>query len=157
VFEEVDRSHILDNFIDPGSARLIELETSSNNEIIGNTLDRGDVGIGLFGASTGNLVLRNIITMSAEAMYVDTAATGNRIFHNTMYMSGSIGDASPDAQFVNNLEADQGFVDPAAFDFHLVVGNPAIDGGSDLGLDLLPDSPERFLGAAPDLGAVETR
>lgn len=27
----------------------------------------------------------------------------------------------------------------------------------DTGLDLLPDSPERFLGAAPDLGAVETR
>jgi hypothetical protein len=158
VLDQVERSRILDNFIDPGSARLVELQASRDNEIIGNILDRGDVGIGLFAASTGNLVLRNVIIASGdEPMYVDAPATGNRVLHNTLYLCGAISDLAPDTQIENNLDMDQGFVDPAAFDFHLAAGNAALDAGTDLGLDLLPDRPERFLGPAPDLGAVETQ
>jgi hypothetical protein len=46
--------------------------------------------------------------------------------------------------------------DGASDSDHLVDGAPAIDGGTDLGLDMLPDQPARFLGSAPDLGAVES-
>ena len=157
VFTRVTRSQILDNLIDPGPARLISLEDSSNNEIVGNILDRGDVGIGLFGASNANLVLRNVIAANvSEAMYIAATAGGNRILHNTLYMTSEIVDGAADTELANNLEAAQGFVDPDTYDFRLAPGNPAIDAATDLGLDLLPDQPERFLGAAPDLGAVET-
>jgi len=158
VFTRVTGSQIVDNLIDPGPARLISLEDSSNNEIVGNILDRGDVGIGLFGASNANLVLRNVIAANVgEAMYIGAAAGGNRILHNTLYMTSAIVDGAVDTELANNLEAAQGFVNPDVYDFRLVPGNPAIDAATDLGLDLLPDLPARFLGAAPDLGAVETQ
>jgi len=158
VFTRVTGSKILDNVIDPGPARLISFEDSSNNEIVGNILDRGDVGIGLFGTSTGNLVLRNVIAANvSEAMFIDASASANRILHNTLYMTSSIVDGAPDTELANNLEASNGFVDPDTYDFRLAPGNPAIDAATDLGLDLLPDQPARFLGAAPDLGAVETK
>jgi parallel beta-helix repeat protein len=158
VFEgEVNSSRVLDNFIDPGSAQLVRLLDSSNNEIVGNILDRGEVGVALFGTSLNNLVLRNAVVMNPEPFYVAGTATGNRLLHNTLYMCGGIANGAADTEVVNNLEADQGFVDPAAFDFHLEAGNPAIDAATDLGLDLLPDPSARYLGAAPDLGAIETR
>lgn len=157
VFASVTGSQVLDNFIDPGAAQLVRLVDSNDNEIVGNILDRGDVGVALFGTSTRNLVFRNVIVSNPEPLYVAATATGNRLVHNTIYMCGGIVDGAPDSELTSNLEADQGFVDPDAFDFHLAPGSAAIDAATDLGLDLLPDDPARFLGAAPDLGAVETR
>jgi hypothetical protein len=57
---------------------------------------------------------------------------------------------------MNTLAADTGFVDPASYDFHITSAQ-GIDQGVDVGQDMLPHSSERFLGTAPDLGAVETR
>lgn len=41
-------------------------------------------------------------------------------------------------------------------DFTLVPGSESIDAGDDLGYDCEPDAPGLYLGAAPDLGAVES-
>ena len=92
-------------------------------------------------------------------MRMSRPATGNRVINNTLYMTGGISDDAPDTQIENTLSSDvpSDFVDPDAYDFRLSADNPAIDAGVDTGLDLLPDSAERFLGDAPDLGAVETR
>ncbi len=158
--EETNDSNIHDNLIDPGPVQLISLESSANNVIEANILDGGSASITLFGTSTDNLVMRNVmIGASDEPMFIDAPATGNRVINNTLYMTGGISDDAPDTQIENTLSSDlpSDFVDPDAYDFRLSADNPAIDAGVDTGLDLLPDSAERFLGAAPDLGAVETR
>jgi hypothetical protein len=161
LFVDVDRSKIRDNVIDPGPVRLISLESSSGNEITGNILDGGNVGIGLFGDSLANLVFRNVIMFADnEAMFIDAIALGNRVLHNTLFMNSSgISNDAPDTEITNTLEtsnADE-FVDPLLYDFKLVAESTSIDAATDTGLDLLPGDPsQRFLGAAPDLGAVES-
>jgi parallel beta-helix repeat protein len=156
-FEGVAQSHILDNLIDPGPAQLISFQDSSNNEIIGNILDGGNVGIALFGTSSANLIFRNVIMGSSdEAMAIESEALANRVFNTTIFNAPGISDAAPDTQIANTLEVATGFVDPGTYDFRLLAGNAAIDMGTDIGLDMLPSSPDRFLGDAPDLGAVES-
>jgi hypothetical protein len=159
-FTTVDRSTIHDNVIDPGPVQLINLNSSSDNEIVGNILDGGNVGITLFGDSNANLCLRNIITgCSDEAVAIESTALGNRLVHTTIFRCPGISDGAPDTEIANTFETSEptDFVDPTSYDFRLAAGSPAIDAATDLGLDLLPDSPERFLGTAPDLGAIETR
>lgn len=151
--------HVLGNTIDPGNAFLVSLTDSSDNEVIDNILDRGDTGVTLFGDSHRNLVFRNVvISPAADSVFIDAPATGNTIVNNTFYMAGAIVDGSTGTVAQNNLiSTNTGqFVHAALYDFHLVDGDPAIDGGTDLGLDMLPDQPARFFGSAPDLGAVES-
>lgn len=158
--ENVDQSKVVDNVIDPGPVQLISLQDSSDNEISGNILDRGNAGLALFGASSRNLVFRNVfIASSDEPAFVDNIALTNRFINNTHYLCGGVSDGAPDTQIANMLQSDLAtdFVAPDMYDFHLAPGSAAIDAATDLGLDMLPDVPERFLGAAPDLGAVETR
>jgi Right handed beta helix region len=157
--DTVDRSKIHDNVIDPGPVQLINLNSSSNNEIVGNILDGGNAGITLFGASLANLCFRNVImNCSSEAVAIDDIALGNRMINTTIYMSNGISNGAADTEITGTLEtAEPGdFRDPARYDFRLALHSPSIDAGTDLGLDYLPDLPERFLGSAPDLGAVET-
>ena len=156
----VTRVHVLGNTIDPGNAYLVSLTDSSDNEIVGNILDRGDTGVTLFGDSHRNLVFRNVVVSPAsDSIYIDPAATNNTIVNNTFYMStNAIVDNSTGTVDKNNLVSSNAsdFVHATLYDFHLVAGCPAIDGGADLGLDMLPDRAERFLGNAPDLGGVES-
>jgi hypothetical protein len=154
--DTVSSAKIIDNIIDPGSARLIELNDSPDATIIGNILDRGDVGVVLGGASTNAYVFRNVVIAPVdEPMYIADTATGARVVNNTLYMSGAIAGAT-DTVEVNTLDADTGFAAPDQYDFRLLAGNPAIDQGMDVGQDMLGTSSKRFLGAAPDLGAVES-
>ncbi|HEU4730108.1 MAG TPA: right-handed parallel beta-helix repeat-containing protein [Kofleriaceae bacterium] len=157
--ESVSRSHLIDNIIDPGEAFLINLTDSSDNEVIGNTLDRGDTGLTIFGNSQRNLVCRNVvISPLADSVYIDSPASDNTIVNNTFYLAPDITDAGMNTSAANNLVSSEAtdFVDPASYDFHLTAGVPAIDAATDLGLDMLPGQPARFLGQAPDLGAVES-
>ncbi|UCF66143.1 MAG: right-handed parallel beta-helix repeat-containing protein, partial [Acidobacteriota bacterium] len=58
-----------------------------------------------------------------------------------------------------NIDADPLFVDPAAGEYALQAGSPAIDAGAayfELGGEILLDlSPEDYVGPAPDIGALE--
>jgi hypothetical protein len=127
-----------------------------------NILDRGDAGVVLEGVSTRNLIFQNVaITMVYDGVYLGPEATGNIVVHNTFYdCSTAIADGSPDAVLLNNLvTADPAiFVAPAppTYDFTLVEGNENVDAGEDVDYDCLPSSPAEFLGAARDLGAVES-
>jgi len=154
-------SRILDNIIDPGSARLIDLLESSDNHIEGNILDGGHAGVVLEGGSNRNMVLRNVAMDCAyDGVYVSADSTGNTYVNNTILRcSTAIANGSPDLVEANNLVSSDNadFVDPVAYDFRLADGSPSIDAATDMGFDLLPNDPARFLGAAPDLGAVETR
>ncbi|MGE5185801.1 MAG: right-handed parallel beta-helix repeat-containing protein [Acidobacteriota bacterium] len=161
VLEGSTRAHVLDNIIDPGTAWMIDLQDTSQSEIRGNILDGADTGIVLFGASNNNMVFMNVaIAPAYHAVYVDTAPTGNVVLNNTSLMAASsaFADVSGVTMMLNNLDSTSpaDFVSPATYDFHLVAGSPSIDAASDVGQDMLPDSPARFLGAGPDLGAVES-
>lgn len=159
-FTRVNDSRVADNIIDPGSARLVDLLDSSNNEIVHNILDRGHAGVVLEGESHANLVFQNVIIGSVyDGVYVSGESTGNTVVHNTMFQcSSNLVDGASDTVSGNNFFTDDEtqFVDPASYDFTLVPGSESIDAGDDLGFDCRPGSPELFLGAGPDLGAVES-
>jgi hypothetical protein len=157
-FETVTGSSVRDNIIDPGPAQLVSLFDSSDNEIVGNILDRGNIGVLLDGASQRNFIFRNVmIAPTEEPIVVLALATSNRIINNTFFQClAGTSNSAPDTVEMNTLAADTGFVDPASYDFH-ITSALGIDQGVDIGQDMLPDRAERFLGAAPDLGAVETR
>lgn len=158
-FTGVSTGHIAKNLIDPGTAQLVNLTNSSDIAVEHNILDRGDAGVVIEGSSTRNLVFANIIIESAyDGIYIGGEPTETTVVHNTLYRCASpVVDDAADTFAANNLIADDGFVAPESYDFHLVDGNPAIDAGEDLGYDCVPGSSDRYLGAAPDLGAVETR
>jgi nitrous oxidase accessory protein NosD len=162
-FLRVTDSRICENFIDPGAARLIALEDSSDNLVEDNILDHGDAGVVITGASFDNLIFRNVIVGSVyDGIYVAAASTGNIIVHNTIHDSATplaLGDESA-LTLGNNLitEADfAGYVDTATFNYKLVDGSENVDAGEDLGFDVVPGSKKMYRGAGPDLGAVETR
>jgi hypothetical protein len=155
----VNRSHIIDNVVDPGDAWLISLTDSSDNEVSGNILDRGDTGLTIFGTSQRNFVFRNVVISPAQdSIYVDSTPTDNTIVNNTFYLASDIVNNGINTTAKNNLVSTsaEDFVDPAAYDFQLVTGCPSIDAATDLGYDMLPDQPALFLGMGPDLGAVES-
>jgi len=161
-FERVTQSRIFDNIIDPGSARLINFQDASNNEIRGNILDGADAGVVLYGVSADNLIVQNVVMeVRYDGVYLGGDALRNTVVHNTFFnCATALVDGGTDTTLGNNLESTEptDFVNPTApiYDFHLVGGSLHADAGEDMGYDCLPNSPERFLGTAPDLGAVET-
>lgn len=158
--ERVTGSHLVDNIVDPGEAFMIALLDSSDNELAGNIVDRGDSGIVLLGTSARNLVIRNVVISPAyDSIYLEGGAESNIVVHNTFYMAGDVVDGGIGTVTGNNLISTTAsdFVAPDGYDFHLAAGSPFVDAATDLGYDLCPALPERYLGSAPDLGGVETR
>jgi hypothetical protein len=151
--------HILDNTVDPGTAWMISMDSTTASEIVGNICDGAETGIALINAS-GIMVFRNVVTMpSTDSVYVDPMSSNNTVLNNTFYMAGDVtDDSSTNLTAMNNLVSVDvhDFVDPSTYDFHLVAGSPSIDAAMDVGQDMLPDQPARFLGKGPDLGAVES-
>ena len=155
--EATSTTKIVNNIIDPGPARLVTLLDSSDNEISGNILDRGDVGVILLGASNRNTVIRNVV-IEALTDSVLVEGDNNVVVHNTFFLTTPVIDSGTNTLEGNNFQSQAAtdFIDPGSYDFRLATGASAIDAATDMGYDLLPADPERFLGAAPDLGAVES-
>lgn len=157
--EGSQRIHVVDCTIDPGTAWMISLDASSDNEVIGNIVDGGDTGITLTGGSNRNHLFRNVVMApNTDSVYVDGQSNDNIVENNTFYMIADITDEGVNTVARNNLVSANvtDFVAPAGYDFHLVAGSASIDAATDVAQDMLPDAPARFLGAAPDLGAVES-
>jgi hypothetical protein len=158
---ETNDSLVHDNLLDPGPARMVDLYASSRNEISNNVCDGAHACVAIEGDSHENRVLFNAaMAMLHDGFFIGAAATDNTVVHNTALecTNGFVFEAA--VVEGNNLTSQSraDFVDPAAYDFHLAPGSAAIDAGEDLGYDLVVDDAERtFLGAAPDLGAIETQ
>jgi parallel beta-helix repeat protein len=109
------------------------------------------------------MVFRNVIIESAyDGIYVSSTADNNTIVHNTIHMASSGLVISDESNSIvgNNLVTDLdyiGYVDPANYDFHLAPESEYIDAGELLGYDCVPGASETYWGAAPDVGAVETK
>ena len=157
--ESSSQIHILDSIIDPGTAWMIDLQDTTDSEITGNVIDGADTGITLFGTTARIAIFRNVVTNPAQdSIYVDASVTDTTITNNTFYNAPDITNNGVNTTEVNTLLSTNAadFVAPATYDFHLVAGSTSIDAATDVGQDMLPDSPARYLGAGPDLGAVES-
>ena len=153
------RIHVLANTLDPGTAWMVSLDNSSDNEVVGNIIDGGDTGIALTGTSDRNYLFRNVvIAPAADSIYLDSTTHDNTALNNTFYLAPDITDDGMNTTAANNLlsASSADFVAPDSYDFHLGAGSTAIDAATDVGQDMLPDAPTRYLGAGPDLGAVES-
>lgn len=151
--------HILDSIVDPGTAWMIHLQDTTDSEVTGNVVDGGDTCIALTGTTARTTIFRNVVTNPAtDSIFVDSTVTDTTITNTTFYNAPDITNIGVNTTEVNTLLSTNAadFVAPAAYDFHLVAGSTSIDQGQDVGQDMLPDSPARYLGAAPDVGAVES-
>ena len=157
--ESSSQIHILDSIIDPGTAWMIDLQDTTDSEITGNVIDGADTGITLFGTTARISIVRNVvINPAADSIYVAAGVADIAITNNTFYNAPDITNAGTSVSELNTLISTSAadFVSPSTYDFHLVAGSPSIDQAQDIGQDMLPDSPARYLGAGPDLGAVES-
>lgn len=95
-----------------------------------------------FGTSIGGIVgacsLRNSIVRDNSFVQIDSATATSVTYCN---VQGSFGGTG------GNIDADPGFVAPAAGDYHLVPGSPCIDAGDFALVD--PDGTRSDIGAFP--------
>jgi hypothetical protein len=151
--------HVHDNTVDPGTAWMISFDSVSGSEIIGNIVQGGDSGIALTGVTSDTMVFRNVVMTPVEdSVFIDSTVVNTTVLNNTFYMAPDITDSGTGTMAMNNLVTPDPtlFVAPSQYDFHLIAGATAIDAAMDLGQDMLPDQPARFLGNGPDMGAVES-
>jgi len=115
-----------------------------NNTLSGN--EGGDIGVG--GAVDSVQICNNVLSHSGRKVHIAVSAGVRHLLvrRNLYYPLPKALENAADAEAV---EADPRFTDAGRFDFSLQPGSPAIDAGIDLGWP--------FLGAAPDLGALEVK
>jgi hypothetical protein len=159
---EIDSSmrvHVLDSFIDPGTAWMVHLADTVDSEVTGNVIVGGDTGVVLTGATARTTVFRNVIDQpGTDSVFIDTTVDATTVLNNTLYKCSAITNTGTNTSDLNDLVSSNplDFVNPDQFDFHLVAGSPSIDAAVDVGQHMLPNSTMRYLGAGPDLGGVES-
>lgn len=119
-----------------------------------NTFHANQLGIDFFTGGTNHVLTNNLFTNHTTAAVQDC---GNSTFaqrsHHLLFGNAANSCLSGDPSV---LTSDPTYALPAANDFRLTFGSPAIDTALDLGLDLTPASPGNSLGAGPDRGARES-
>jgi len=142
---------------------------SNRCEVVGSTGKMGMVYVG----SYSNIEFKNNILkdpIGDYSYYVLTSGTSvtYTASNNCYYTTGNnnrwswawsdktnLSDWQSASGETNSLNLDPSFVDPDNGDFHLKVGSPCIDAGTDVGLDRDFDYNPVPWGTAPDIGAFE--
>jgi hypothetical protein len=108
-------------------------------------------GVGITGGGEAAITVANSIfyrNAGAGLTAEDSAEVDFADFFEDTCNNCAVGD--------NTIDGDPLFVDVEEDDYRLGEGSPAINAGSDTGLDVNGDQPGSFNGAAPDLGALES-
>src|SRR5690606_34266189 len=102
---ETTFSEVLDNFVDPGEAHLINLTDSPDNLVARNILDGGDAGIVIEGASPRVHIFQNIIMNQVyDGIYVANGSSDVTVIHNSIWQaSAPLVLNPPDIVEANNL------------------------------------------------------
>ncbi len=140
-----------------------------NNTITGNSAAQAG-GLGVYYADSPDLpgsspiIANNIIWGNKDLAGQPDDLSGVSV------QDGALGATAPVAADYNlvgagnssgagNISGDPGFIDPAAADFHLLAGSPAINAGDNASVDPALttdfDGKPRIMGAGVDLGAYE--
>jgi len=136
----VDQFYVVNNtfaFANPNRVGHIVIDEPLSNSVIANNIfyQPTTAGVDMSGGTLTNVTVENNIT--ANGVVWNGSATG--------------------ATFANNFDnTDPKFVNPAAFDFHLQAGSPAI--GAGISLSYVPtdfDGVQRPQGTGWDIGAFE--
>ncbi|HSM57101.1 MAG TPA: Ig-like domain-containing protein, partial [Candidatus Sulfomarinibacteraceae bacterium] len=121
----------------------------SHNTIARQTLGSASAIVVAKGSAQirNNIITRHTVGVSGGA---EAAVTSdyNLYYQNVIHQAGVPGGA-------NNLDGDPLFVDPAAGDYHLQAGSPAIDSALVLGIGVDRDGVARPQGDGYDRGAYE--
>jgi parallel beta-helix repeat protein len=154
-------------FLAPHSAAIF-FHSSDNAQIYGNIVTGGIAG---FVLSDNNSVYNNVFynNTAPEIIYPLIATGGivrNNIFYNlpgqwvyngnfVMTASNNLFYTDEDVFGTEPVIGNPLFVNPAAGDFHLQEGSPAIDAGIGTGYAVDPDGVSVPQGDAPDIGVYE--
>lgn len=153
-----------EDLADTGSSPAIE-----NNVIFNNT----EGGIGIYTEVDNGTIYYNTIALNqGTGLYITTSVSGHDIKNNIVYQNsdqlfpgnGNTFDYNlyyPEVSFIgqgiHSVTGDPLFVDPSnpIYDFHLQSDSPAIDSGTDVGINNDIEGNLRPQGAGYDIGAYE--
>jgi len=143
-----------------------------NNTITGNTVGEGGgvysvhEGGGLFLYQSDPTIVNTILwNDTPEEIFVSSGGVSNIITVAYSDLQGGqaaivAGDNATVNWLTGNIDADPLFVDAANGDYGLQAGSPAIDAGTATfewqGRVLVDLAPSEYIGAAPDMGALES-
>lgn len=108
-------------------------------------------GVGITGGGEAAITVANSIfyrNAGAGLTAEDSAEVDFADFFEDSCNNCAVGD--------NTIDGDPLFVDVEGDDYRLGEGSPAINAGTDTGLDVNGDQPGSYNGAAPDLGGLES-
>jgi uncharacterized repeat protein (TIGR01451 family) len=144
---------ITNNFIGDHISNTIELEDPGqgviyHNTLVGASAGQQGKGIEIEGPMTVTIINNIIINHEIGVTAIPTAEV---VLDHTLLWN----NASDPLSGTVVVQADPQFVDLAGYDYHLQETSPAIDAGTDVGVDIDIDGDPRPQDAAPDLGADE--
>ena len=109
---------------------------------------------GLDGALLGdNIDIVNSIVFDNGTADVRVDTPENAIIEYSLLDAGKCTGCTPGT---GSITGDPMFTDPLVFDYTLAPGSPAIDSGTDTGLDVNGSTAGLYNGDAPDMGAFES-
>jgi hypothetical protein len=162
---------------DSGNNAIFLSGTANDTLILGNLLLRCATAIGMASGTTNLRIWHNTIVYNSISGVVLGQAAGvdvrnNIIAFNTLYglvgadvkfaqqdynlmFGNGSGNCNPCTVGANSVLTDPLFVNVAAEDFALGATSPAINAGTDLGVDRNGAGAGNFNGTAPDIGYLE--